>query len=242
MRSESTAPQYSKEVFEEQMLTTFVIANLLFQLVENHSFKKVLEIARPGIDTPNSRRLQKLLDVRYKSATKAFLSDLGDCKVLLAIDCWSSPNKIALIAIVGYYISVEWKYNEVWLAFEPLTGAHTGCNLALVVEHVLGKYELTDRLFAITTDNSSNNATMRVSLEQALSGNHNIVWDAEVTKTSCLAHVLNLSAKAFVLGVKVADAAEPDESHDFTYEEPYAFLLDMAENSVARTVVKVSLS
>lgn len=53
MRSESTAPQYSKEVFEEQMLTTFVIANLLFQLVENNSIKKLLELARPSIDMPN---------------------------------------------------------------------------------------------------------------------------------------------------------------------------------------------
>jgi hypothetical protein len=243
MRSENTAPQYSKEVFKEQLFTTFVSANLPFQLVENHSFKKLLEIACLGIDMPNRRQLRKLLDICYESATEAFLSDLGNrTKVSLVIDCWSSPNKIAFIAIVGYYILVEWKYKEVLLAFEPLTGAHMGRNLALVVERILAKYELTDRLFNITTDNASSNATMRESLEQALSGKHNVVGDAEVAKVSCLAHVLNLSAKAFLLGVKVADAAEPDEGHDFIYEEPYSFVPDMAENSVARTVVKVSLS
>ncbi len=243
MRSKNTAPQYSKEVIKEQMLTIFVIAKRPFQLVENHSFKKLIEIACPGIDMPNQQQLQKLLNICYKSATKAFLSGLGDCtKVSLAIDCWSSPNKITFIAIVGYYILVEWNYQEVLLAFQPLTGAHRGRNLALVVERILAKYELTDKLFAIATDNASSNATMRESLEQALSGKHNVVWDTEVAKISCLAHVLNLLAKAFLLGVKVADTAEPDESHDLIYEEPYSFVPDKAENSVARTVVKVSLS
>jgi hypothetical protein len=51
-----------------------------------------------------------------------------------------------------------------------------------------------------------------------------------------------LSLYTFLLRVKVADAAKPDESHDFSYEEPYAFLPDMPEVSVAHTVVKVSLT
>jgi hypothetical protein len=48
-KSASSVPKYSKESFEEQMLTTFIIANLPFQLVENLSFRKLLEIARPTL-------------------------------------------------------------------------------------------------------------------------------------------------------------------------------------------------
>jgi hypothetical protein len=239
-KTAASAPKYSKECFEEQMLTTFLIANLPFQLVENLSFCKLLEIAHPDIDIPNCRCLRQLLDVQHDTAAQAFLDDLGErTKVSLAIDCWSSPNKVAFMAIVAYYVSVDWKYREVLLAFEPLVGAHTGRILARVVEQVLEQFSLTDRLLAKTTDNASNNGTMRETLQQALSSRHNVSWDAEVAKVSCLAHVLNLSAKSLLLSIKVIDDGEHDDGDAGQDLDPNTFLPDMAENDVARTVVKV---
>ncbi len=92
------------------MLTTFLVANLPFQLVENLSFSKLLEIARPDINVPNRRCLRQLLNVQHDTAARAFLSDLGKrTGVSLAIDCWSSPNKVAFMAIFAYYALVEWK-------------------------------------------------------------------------------------------------------------------------------------
>jgi hypothetical protein len=110
----------------------------------------------------------------------------------------------------------------------------------MVVERVLEQYKPTDRLFAITTNNASNNGTMREALEQVLSSRHNVRWNAEVTKVPCLAHVLNLSAKALLLGLKVADEAEPDPTEEITCGDPFDFVPEMPENAVAKTVVKVS--
>jgi hypothetical protein len=143
------------------------------------------------------------------------------------------------MAIVAYYITESWKYQEVLLGFEPLHGAHTGRNLAQVVERVLLHFGIADRLFAITTDNASNNSTLRESLEQALMGRHNISWNAEATKINCLAHVLNLSAKALLLGVKVPSEEETSNSGQTAASEPCEVLPDVAEISVANTVVKV---
>jgi hypothetical protein len=131
------------------------------------------------------------------------------------------------------------KYKEVLLAFEPLTGSHTGRNLALVIERVLDQSNLTDCLLAITTDNASNNSTMRETFQQVLSSRHTVAWNAEVAKISCLAHVLNLSAKALLLAVKVADSAEPDEDEITSPGDPFEIVPEAAENSVARTVVRV---
>ncbi len=99
--------------------------------------------------------------MQHDTAAQVFLDDLGErTKVSLAIDCWSSLNKVAFMAIVAYYVSVDWKYRDILLTFEPLVGAHTGCNLAWVVERVLEQFSLTDRLLAIMTNNASNNSTM----------------------------------------------------------------------------------
>ncbi len=200
----------------------------------------MLNIARPDIDMPNRRRLRYLLDDRHEEVQTASCKDLGPrTRVSLAIDYWSSPNKKAFIGIVAYYISESWKYKEVLLAFEPLSSSHTGRNLALVVERVLEQYQLTDKVFAITTDNASNNGTMRETFEQALTSRHNVKWSAEVTKISCLAHVLNLSAKALLLGLKIADDSEPDETEPTASSDPLDFAPELAENTVAQTVVKV---
>ncbi len=56
----------------------------------------------------------------------------------------------------------------------------------------------------------------------------------------CLAHVLNLSAKAQLLGLKVADEAKPVLTEEVTRGDPFGFVPEMAENAIAKTVVKVS--
>ncbi len=223
------------------MLTTVLLANLTFQVVEYHSFRKLLSIARPGIDVVNRRCLRQLLNDRYTKVTDGHLQGLGPTtKVLLAIDCWTSPNQKAFVAIVAYYISESWKYKKVLLEFEPISGPHTGRNLTKVVEGVLLQYGIADRLFAITTDNTPNNSTLRDSLEQALTGHHGISWSADMTKINCLAHVLNLSAKALLLSVKVAENGDTPDSQHTPSTSPDDLEPEAAEDSVARTVVKVS--
>jgi hypothetical protein len=70
------------------MLTTVLLANLPFQVVEHHSFRKLLSIAHRGIDVVNRCRLRQLLDDCYTKIKDGLLQDLGPTtKVLLAIDC-----------------------------------------------------------------------------------------------------------------------------------------------------------
>jgi hypothetical protein len=121
----------------------------------------------------------------------------------------------AFLAVTCYYVSIDWEYREVLLGFEPVSGSHTGYNLALIVEQVLQQFSLTNRLFAITADNASNNQTMRTSLENMLHA-QGITWDAEAMTVSCLPHVLNLSAKVFLAGLnlhyddEIYGAEDPD--------------------------------
>jgi hypothetical protein len=61
------------------------------------------------------------------------------------------------MAITGYFIDVDWRYREVLLGFEPLHGSHTGVNLSVVLLDILKQHKIEDRVFAVTTDNASNN-------------------------------------------------------------------------------------
>ena len=79
------------------------------------------------------------------SICSTMLNDLGPCtKVSLALDAWSSPNHLAFLAMMAYYINTSWEYKEILLAFEPLEGYHSGKNLAAVVMNILKEYELEE--------------------------------------------------------------------------------------------------
>ncbi|KAI7966980.1 hypothetical protein MJO29_000257 [Puccinia striiformis f. sp. tritici] len=70
-------------------------------------------------------------------------------------------------------------------------GAHTGFNFAETFLEVLERYELSNSIVSITTDNASNNSTLASRLEQVLEGR----FIASDQLLGCMAHVINLAAK-----------------------------------------------
>lgn len=48
----------------------------------------------------------------------------------IALDAWTSSNRIAFLAIVGTFITEDWKLEEVLLDFIEMHGAHDGNNMA----------------------------------------------------------------------------------------------------------------
>ncbi len=85
-----------------------------------------------------------------------------------------------------------------------------------MVVKVAKQYKLTERLYAVTADNASNNATLRRALESMLS-KMGITWRANEMTVNCLAHVLNLSAKAQLQGLKLVD--DTDTSNEDVLDE-----------------------
>ncbi|EED18996.1 hypothetical protein TSTA_127040 [Talaromyces stipitatus ATCC 10500] len=81
-------------------------------------------------------------------------------KILVALDCWTSPFQQAFMAITGYFIDKNWQYCEILLGFEPLYDWHTSINLSAVLLETLQQHDLVDRVLALTTDNASNNKTL----------------------------------------------------------------------------------
>ncbi|OQD93269.1 hypothetical protein PENVUL_c191G06382 [Penicillium vulpinum] len=90
------------------------------------------------------------------------------------------------MAITGYFVDSNWVYQEVLLGFKPLYSSHTGLNLSGVLLETLVEHKIQDRVFGVTTDNTTNNKTMVEAIQQALSS------DVTVIRIPCLAHVIQL--------------------------------------------------
>jgi len=169
---------------------------------------------RPGIQIPHRTTVRSDLDVLYKGVIDSMLHDLpSNSKVSIALDAWQSPFRRSFIAITAYYITIDWQWKEVLIGFEHLKGEHSGEAMAKIVYDVLHQNKLTSRLYCITTDNASNNGTMRKELEDMLKDLEQDIpaWDSAGTTIPCMAHVIQLAVKAMLSSFNIQSGEDVGE-------------------------------
>jgi hypothetical protein len=170
-----------------------------------------------SINIPARTKIRSIVADEYKGIQKQLWEALrGSNRVSIALDTWSSPNKIAFLSITAYVISEDWKFQEHLIGFEHLSGSHTGENMARLVMGVLKEYEIHQRLFAVTADNAANNNTLRKHLALLLQRDHKVAWYPEANRIPCLAHVIQLIVQEMVRSLKV----EPTQDSPATSWDP----------------------
>ena len=107
---------------------------------------------------------------------KKMLCDFSSsCKILLALNCWTSLNKYVFLAISNYFISDNWNYHEILLIFKSLHDRHSEKNLTNYVIKTLEFHDIMNQLLTIMTNNAKNNDKFCKHLQKMLK--KNIVWN-----------------------------------------------------------------
>lgn len=120
------------------------------------------------------------------------------------------------MAITGYFLDKEWEYREVLLGFEPLSGTYSGVNLGEIILQILQKHQITDRVLAVTTDNTSNNKTLVTAVNDSIR-ELQLKTDLTIIQVPCLAYVIQLSLVELLGKIKASpknDNAESEWSDD----------------------------
>lgn len=110
---------------------------------------------------------------------------------------------ITFIGITAHWIDSNFRLHDQLLAFHPLEGSHNGENLASCVMQTLIEFNLTDKLYCITTDNASNNSTLIESLSIRLQTEFDVSINPDEQLIPCMAHVINLAIGSFLKNLKV---------------------------------------
>lgn len=83
------------------------------------------------------------------------------------------------------------------LGVTTVQGKHTGKNLAKYFMQIVQTLGVESKIFCVTADNASNNATMAAELEKFLPN-----FKAENQMLGCVGHVINLAAKAGLKAIR----------------------------------------
>src|SRR5579859_2224430 len=113
-----------------------------------------------------------------------------------------------MVAITSHFVDNDFVYHEDLLSFRHVPTSHTGKNLAAHVYGILHEFNIHTKLFCITTDSASNNGEMMKELSKLLWKKDSIKWNGLTHHIRCLAHVINLAVKAFLLNLKIAPLSE----------------------------------
>jgi hypothetical protein len=190
--------------FEAALLSYFVAANVPFRTVESPEFHNLLALCRPSLQLPSRYKLQTFLQARAVSVKSTIRELLATAHgISLAIDIWTSPNKLGFLAINAYHISRDMQYHETLLRFIVLHGSHNGESIAKHIMETLEQYNIRERLIAVTVDNAAPNMKfLRLLSDQLLE--KGVQWDYQLGGMPCLAHVIQLSARDFLNVLKAA--------------------------------------
>ena len=105
----ATPAGFNQHDFEEYFLKAVLATTVAFNCSNNLAFRRVFKYIRPGVEIPSPTTLSRHLKRRGKSTVDDIRTGLPAAgKISLAADRWTSPNKLAILAIVAYWISDSW--------------------------------------------------------------------------------------------------------------------------------------
>jgi len=202
------AVPYSDERFREWLLDWIVSEAMPFTAIEAPFFRRLLRLLKPDVPLPSATSLRRDLDLAYEHAFKRMRSLLHDApgKLSFTVDGWTSPNMQPFLGITAHWVDSEWRLREALLDFAPLSGSHSGENLAHVFVATCDTFGILPKILAITTDNASANDVFLRHVEKTCA-DRGIAFSKREGHVRCAAHVLNIAVQELLKQIH----AENDE-------------------------------
>ena len=127
----------------------------------------------------------------------------------ISFDLWTSPNQRAFMSVFAHFLNAIGDYKSRLVAFQHVSGAHSGENLAGELEAIARGWNFSHKVGVGVCDNASNNDTC---LEAFFNRIEPFMDERDVAarRLRCFGHILNLAAQAFLFGSSGAFELEVD--------------------------------
>lgn len=235
-----------------------------FSAVDDPTFRRMIEgitpkmkkylfgrnAARDAAESEFEVAKDKIRDLIKESVTRIHIS----------MDVWTAKfSKFGILGVVAHFATrhvyeveiadkteekVDFKRRSVLLALRRLKEAHAGEYEAKILTDVVKEYEFTDNLGVCVADNAGENNTSVRALFRTL---HPELKDPDGRRVRCLAHIINLAAKAYLFGNKkgnkdtaaeFVDAVQSLEVDDFDWESARALWRDQGPLGKLHNLIK----
>ena len=99
----------------------FVSAHIPWNAISNVELRRSYKALRDDLLLPSATTLSNICRREYALTLDAIKKQLlVRNKVSLALDRWTSTNKLAITSVIAYYMDRNWALREVQLAFDEI--------------------------------------------------------------------------------------------------------------------------
>ncbi|KAG8821310.1 hypothetical protein FRC17_009861 [Serendipita sp. 399] len=209
--------EWSLEGFLDRLIKWMVVDDQSYRTVDSKEFRDLLLFCGRQLqdkDIPHRDRLGRLVMTAFKDSWENLVAEIASSEgeTSLTADMWTSPAKVAFMAITAHFIVRNHNCLEMrarLVAFRKIEGEHSGANMARHMAQVLHELKLTRTVGQITLDNASNNDTMMRSLDYAMS--HYDIGAKLLEKNHrcrCFPHIVNIAVRTALKSI--TNVVEPD--------------------------------
>ena len=159
------------QVDAEQALIQWVVQTRQpFIVVEHPAFKAIFQAVKADLPIKSADTLYNRVENKFVHGRDHLKQELGaNCQTIaLSLDVWTSEHQLAILGVIGHWITPAFDKREELLEFIEIQGPHSGENLAEIVLTMLDELVIASKLVTITGDNAGNNATLCEALQTEL--------------------------------------------------------------------------
>lgn len=129
-----------------------------FSIVEDNGFKNFVSTLNPSYKLPDRKTISgSLIPAAYEECLAYVQQRITNAKsVCITTDCWSSSVQDSYIAITAHFIDDDFKFESVLLECGLMEGSHTSVALANEMKRITDKFEISDKVSIVVSDNASN--------------------------------------------------------------------------------------
>jgi hypothetical protein len=165
-----------------------------FTIVDNPYFRTFINHFCPRYTVPERHQVKDHIIDAFNAKRTKIINELdqieGRCS--LTADMWTSINQEAFLGITIHYVDSNWHLCNFLLDIIPFSTRHTGVNIVQEIKRVLGEFNISNKIIALTTDNESAMLVCGRKLAESFDDQFSLMTFAHYR---CAAHVLNLCAK-----------------------------------------------
>ncbi|CAF2140723.1 unnamed protein product [Rotaria magnacalcarata] len=134
-----------------------VKCNLPPTLVEHVGFRNFLKTIAPKWKPTSSRYFTKTLLPTLMSTSQDKIRSLLDSidHLSITVDVWTDRRGRSFIGVTGHFLDLNFAPLALLLDFSRLKGSHTGENIHLVTDEILGNLKVRNKVYRIITDNAA---------------------------------------------------------------------------------------
>ena len=113
--------EFHQDTWNRYLMLGFVSAHIPWNAISNLELRRSYKALRDDLVLPSATTLSNICRREYALTVDAIKKQLPlRNKVSLALDGWTSTNKLAITSVIAYYMDRNWALREVQLAFDEV--------------------------------------------------------------------------------------------------------------------------